>query len=264
MVSIVNYKFLPALIGFGTIINVLFAANPSTAYTINRIETDTTGFKDIIGEFQQFVQKERLEISNPNAYRLDPSKLKLATDSNVRIFFLNEGATKRENQLKFTTSDNTQPSASIFGNISCSDPKCIIRENSGNLRIGDWVDLGFFRSGTTFDFILESRNNNDGQIDIYGTNPATNPDGLDHVVAYQYKDYVVFGFENLFGQKGATGGRNEASDRDFNDSVFAIKLPAVNQSQPVPEGSSILSILAVSAVSIGLRRKFKQKATLNF
>ncbi|MGD2179654.1 DUF4114 domain-containing protein [Lusitaniella coriacea] len=225
-------------------VGILSIAAPSNAYTIRPIDEDTTGFKDVIDEYQQFVQPEGIVISNPKARQVDATKLKLATDHEVRIFFLNEGAGKISNQLKFTASgDASQPSPSIFGNISCSDPNCQLPETEGTLKIGDWVNLGSFSTGTLFDFLLESVNDKDGEIDVYGTNPALNPDGLDHVVAYEYKNRIVLGFEDLLGPQGTIEGRNEGSDRDFNDIVMVVDLPV-----SVPEPASTMGFVAIGLI----------------
>ncbi|MBD2741273.1 DUF4114 domain-containing protein [Coleofasciculus sp. FACHB-1120] len=250
-----------------TVVATLFSTTaPASAYDIKNINSDTTGFKKLIDEFKPFVQQEGIAIPNPNASKLDPTKLKLAIDHEIRIFLLNEGAGKLSNQLKYIANGyNTQPSASIFGNISCIDTECQLPETQGTLHIGDWVNLGSFKAGTLFDFLLETTNDTDGQIDTYGANPASNPDGLDHLIAYEYKGYVVLGIEDWFGEKGATGGRNEGSDRDFNDVVFVVDFPVVEEAKetvPVPEPSSVFSILAVGAFGVGsvLKRKQQQKA----
>lgn len=255
-------KFVSGLITAVTLTGIFSTAKPATAYDIKSLDSDTTGFKNLIEEFKPFVQQEGIAIPNPNASKLDPSKLKLAIDHEIRIFLLNEGAGKLSNQLKYIANGyNNQPSASIFGNISCADSECQLPEKEGTLHIGDWVNLGSFKAGTSFDFLLETKNDIDGQIDTYGANPASNPDGLDHLVAYEYKGYVVLGIEDWFGEKGAIGGRNEGSDRDFNDVVFVVDLPVVKEAK-VPEPSSALGILAVSAFGVGsvLKRKRQQKA----
>lgn len=256
-------KLVYDLIAAVTLTGVFSVAIPAKAYDVKSIDTDTTGFKNLINEFQQSVQEEGIAILNPNARKLDPTKLQLATDHDVRIFFLDEGAGKLSNQLKFTaTGYNTQPSASIFGNISCADIECKLPETEGTLHIGDWVNLGSFKAGTLFDFLLESKNDNDGQIDTYGANPASNPDGLAHLIAYEYNGYVVLGFEDWFGKKDATGGRNESSDRDFNDVVFVVDFPVVEEAK-VPEPSSALGILAIGSLGVGSVLKRKQKVQMS-
>ncbi|MGD1906639.1 MAG: DUF4114 domain-containing protein [Leptolyngbyaceae cyanobacterium] len=227
-------------------------STPATAVSIYPIESDTTGFKDVLSEYQQFVYGERDPFDNPAAQRLDASQLLLDANHEVRVFFLDEGAGKR-NDLFYSTTGPTTQNGTVFEDISCK-AGCAISETDGNVNIGDWVNLGNFQAGTLFDFTLGAINRTDGQTDLYRTQPSLNPDGLDHIVAYEYKDRVVIGFEDLFGPLGATGGRNEGSDRDFNDTVFVVDMP-VTQSTSVPEPTSILGTAIVSIFGIIYHRK---------
>ena len=228
--------------------------------TVEPLKDDNTGFKDAINKYQELVNKEGQLIDRPDAIKLDPSKLTLATDQIVKVFFLNEGAGKL-NDLSFSTSNPLSASASaprtIFDKISCRKG-CEISEPNGNLNIGDWVSLGFFKAGTTFDFNLLAQNWNDAAIDRYGASAQLNPDKLDHLVAYQYEDRVILGFEDLFGLPKASGGRNEGSDRDFNDVVFVVDL-SVLPSAAVPEPSTMAGVALAAGGWFGARRKFGKK-----
>ena len=245
-------KFIASKVSIGltaTLTSILFNTIPAGAFQINTIANDTTGVKDIINELQQFVQQERMELANPDLKALDPTSLILGADSNPHIFFVNEGATKR-NQLVFTATNgsNVIQSGVIFPDISCKSGCPISEPNDGALNIGDYVELGKFTAGTVFKFQLLSKNVKDGVTDVYGADIADNSDGLAHLIAYSYKGGVLLGFEDLFGAKGATGGRNEASDRDFNDQVFYISpmpLAPKDDSNPeqVPEPATVLGTL---------------------
>lgn len=252
-------KFSVDIVASSIMLTATCVTTPAIAYTIQPLSADTTGFSNLINEFQQkFVQPESLAIPDPEARVLNPERLRLSIDSNIRIFFLNEGAGKLNNQLKFTASGyGEQPSESIFGSISCSDPKCRIPEANGPLHIGDWVDLGNFVAGTSFNFLLESQNGIDGQTDVYSPNPVLNLDRLSHLVAYEYKGFVVLGFEDLFGPEKGVGGRNENSDRDFNDVMFVTNLPVSPPEPPesVPEPSATLPLVGIGLLGlIKLRR----------
>lgn len=228
---------------------------PAEAFTINPIEDDPTGFKNNLQTFQDlFVQPEGFEITDPGVRKIDPNKLTLSVDYDVRAFFLNEGAGKRKNQLKFSTDGNQTFSDSIFGDITCRDAQCEFPEADGRLEVGDWVNLGNFTKGTNFSFILETINKRDQQIDRYQADANKNPDGLEHLVAYEYDNYLVFGFEDTFGQKHRKDGRNEFSDRDFNDVVFVLDLPV---EQEVPEPGSLVSLGALGLVGFAYRRRKK-------
>lgn len=255
-------KFSIGIIASSIMVSTTCLTTPAIAYTIQPLSTDTTGFSNLIDEFQQkFVQPESLAIADPEARVLDPKRLQLSTDYNVRIFFLNEGAGKLSNQLKFTASGyGSQQSQSLFGNISCSDPGCRIPEPNGHLRIGDWVDLGNFVAGTSFDFLLESQNGIDGQTDVYHPNTILNPDGLSHLVAYEYKGFVILGFEDLLGPEKGIGDRNENSDRDFNDVMFVADLP-VSQSKSVPEPSATFALTGLALFGLAKLRRHSTSQT---
>ncbi|MFE1747479.1 DUF4114 domain-containing protein [Coleofasciculus sp. H7-2] len=241
--------------------SVFSATAPASAYDIKSIDTDTTGFKDIIEEFQQFVSPSGVPFSNPTAYKLDLTKLKLGTDYNPRVYFLNEGAGFR-NQLGFTaTNGSTFQSGLIFEDASCgiNNTECQGAANDGPLDIGDYVDLGNFSAGTLFNFWLKADGYNGGTY-VYGADPASNPDGLEHLVAYEYKGHLVIGFEDLYGPLGATEPPNQNSDRDFEDTVFVVKFPGLEKARKnVPEPSSVLSILGVGAFGVSSLHKRKQQ-----
>lgn len=96
------------------------------------------------------------------------------------------------------------------------------------------------------------------RTNTFGTQTASNGDGLQHVVAYAYKNYILLGFEDLWGGKGATGGKNEASDRDFNDTVFVLDIGEKNVQdmiKTVPEPTVTLGLMGVGAAGVLLRRR---------
>ncbi len=108
---------------------------------------------------------------------------------------------------------------------------------------------------------------------IFGTDTASNADGLQHAVAYAYNNYILLAFEDLYGGlhasgvDSATGKWNEGSDRDFNDVVVVLDIGEANVKAligaTVPEPSVTLSMFAVGAVGMfGLRRR-RQSRTSN-
>ena len=101
-------------------------------------------------------------------------------------------------------------------------------------------------------------------VNIFGTQTASNADGLQHVVSYAYENYIILGFEDLYGDKGATGGKNQNSDRDFNDTVLVLDIGAANVRElvsptrkKVPEPSVMLPL--VGAATFGLSRLRRRK-----
>jgi hypothetical protein len=96
------------------------------------------------------------------------------------------------------------------------------------------------------------------RTNTFGTQTASNSDGLQHVVAYAYKNYILLGFEDLWGEKGATGGKNQSSDRDFNDTVFVLDIGEGNVRnlvKPVPEPAMTLGLIGVGAAGVVMRRR---------
>ncbi len=229
--------------------------------------TDKSGFQSLINELQQkFVQKERFELKDPGAQKLDLNLLKLKGDHDVRVWFLNEGAGFR-NQLAYEASyKSNYEKGLIFDDVSCytangANKACQLGNlDKGVLDIGDYANLGEFKRGSSFNFLLKGNGANNSFGHIYGANAAENPDGLDHLVAYMYKGYMVMGFEDLFGAKGATGGKNQSSDRDFNDTVFVVdfgKDNTVSSAKDIPEPSGTVALLGITGASLMLRRRKK-------
>jgi hypothetical protein len=258
-----------------TLAGLLLNAAPAAAFSWNAswsqpqiLGKSQTGFDD--APFQPFVQAERIAIPNAGQFVLDPSKLKLRYDHNVSVYFINEGAGYR-NQLAFEATGTTQKSGLIFNDISCEGPGCVGGWGGNALKLGDGVNLGTMAKGTQLDFWLRADGLNRGNsANIFGTKTASNEDGLQHAVAYAYKNYILMGFEDLYGAQGAygrdakTGRWNEGSDRDFNDAVFVVDVGEKNVqhmtgSASVPEPSMMFGLLGLGASSL-FRLKRRQQA----
>ena len=190
---------------------------------------------------------------NDRAHLLDPSKLKLATDSNVRAYFIGEGA-GYENSLGFNTAGGGVTSGNpelIFPNASTGGR----RTDSTPLQAGDFVDLGTILGGQKLDFFLIANGATRKPGEVYSTDSSVNPDGINHVVSFAtiYDSYLVIGFEDLLG-----GG-----DRDFNDLLFAIDIGSLNVAAltgtPEPSTYMTMGLFLVGGVWVARRRK-AQKA----
>ncbi len=169
-------------------------------------------------------------------YQLDTSKLFWNGVDPVEVYFVNEGAGYR-NQLFYTAkdaADNITSSGKIFDDIS--SPYSKLSEGNGPLVLGQGLSLGKFVGPTQLDFMIKSNGKNGGTT-MLGTNPAANPGGLQHVVAFQHKDWTILGFEDIVG-----GG-----DRDYNDVIFAVRgiQEGVPTTESVPEPSALLGLLAM-------------------
>jgi hypothetical protein len=178
---------------------------------------------------------EYQSLSDISAISLDPESLLLQNESSVRVYFLAEGAGYR-NTLGFTTEDTATGESSdaslIFPDASSSATfmndnfatdldflSNATRSDSTPLVSGDFVDLGIYDAGTLIDFFLISNGANGG-TNTYTAEASSNPDLLEHVVAYAIPDspYLLIGFEDLY-----NGG-----DKDYNDIVFAVDIGALN------------------------------------
>lgn len=238
------------LIGTAATVASLFTATSAQAFspTASPLPSDLLGFFN-----QEFVQPERMEITNPSAYKLDPASLVFANGADpVELFFVNEGAGMIGSLF---TTINGAPEQQVIEKISSQES--IIAEANGPLSLGQGWNLGQQAAGTSLGFSLAPWQGSNWR---YGADPTQNPDGLQHMVAYQYLDWVVIGFEDLFGELGATGGNNQNSDRDFNDVVFAIRgVAGTRIDQPpadVPEPSALLALFGVGAFgALGRRRR---------
>jgi hypothetical protein len=157
--------------------------------------------------------------------------------------------------LAYEATGGTNASGLVFNDISSTES--ILSESGGTMKLGDGVNLGRMAANTQLDFWLRANGKNGGK-NVFGTKTADNGDGLQHVVAYAYKGYIMLGFEDLWGEKGATGGKNQKSDRDFNDAVFVLDLGEENVRnliKPVPEPATMAGLLVVGAVGVVARRR---------
>jgi hypothetical protein len=150
---------------------------------------------------------------------LDPSALRLAAATDVRVYFVGEGA-GYHNSLGFNTGGGgitTGDPLLIFPDAS--SPNSYLSSGTGTRTMseplfpGDFVELGSFDAGTQLDFFLIANGASGGRT-LFSTDSSLNSDGLDHVVAFAQvqNPYVLIGFEDLL-----NGG-----DQDYNDLLFAV------------------------------------------
>lgn len=204
---------------------------------------------------------ERVKIDD-SSMLLDPSKLKLKTDADVRVYFVGEGA-GYANSLGFTTDGSGKAGSStaalIFPNasstVSTYDPASTIRRTDREpLLPGDFVDLGTVKGGGLLDFFVIANGASGGRTS-FSTQTSANPDGINHVVSFAYvsKDspYLILGFEDLLG-----GG-----DRDFNDLIFAVDIGAININAltAAPEPSAVFTMTAFLGLGYVLVSRARSK-----
>lgn len=158
--------------------------------------------------------REGVEFLARGVTRLDEDRLFLLNDSDrpVRVYFINEGAGYR-NLLGYATS--------MAGSFDAGERKIVLPDVSDGtfggptlLVAGDWVELGDFPRGTSFEFFIV-RNAVNGGRDVFTNQDHLNPDRIQHLSAWLLGDrYVLLGFEDLL-----NGG-----DLDYNDVVIVVDL----------------------------------------
>lgn len=181
------------------------------------------------------------------AMLLDPSKLKLRTDSDVRVYFVGGGGGYK-NTLGFNTrgagvakGDPKLVFPDASSAVSIDDPgSTVVRSDSSPLFPGDFVDLGRMSSGTALNFFLIVNGANGG-MNVYSTDRSADPDGSNHLVSFAYakagSSLVIIGFQDLLGGGG----------RGLNDLVFAVDIGAQNGVQSM--GGSSLDVSTVPELS---------------
>ncbi|BCU79573.1 DUF4114 domain-containing protein [Luteolibacter sp. LG18] len=191
-----------------------------------------------------------------SAMQLDPSKMTLKYDANVRAYFVGEGAGYR-NTLGFSTagsgvkgSDAELVFPDASSNSGYGGSGAAKRTSSAPLLAGDFVDLGTLSAGSNLDFFLIA-NGAAGGREVFSTQRSANRDGLVHSVslAPDGSAFLLIGFEDLYG-----GG-----DRDYNDVVFAVEIGHANvASLAAPEPSLALgSMIAGASILCGYRRRWR-------
>ncbi|MDX1932651.1 MAG: DUF4114 domain-containing protein [Capsulimonadales bacterium] len=195
--------------------------------------------------------------------KIDPNKLKIFNDSDVRVYFLGEGAGYR-NSFGFNTNG-----AGVTG----GDPKLLFpdasttvangpnngsggsRSSSAPLLPGDFVDLGRITGGTQLNFFNISNGATGGNT-VFSTQHSANQDGMVHAVAYALPDspYLLIGFEDLWG-----GG-----DKDYNDVLFTIDIGLANVAKlsgPEPATPLILGLF-LTMTGLVYRRQRRAEASV--
>lgn len=164
--------------------------------------------------------------------------------SDVEVYFINEGATHR-NQLFYST-DAGDTKEIIFDDIASS--LSILNEDDGSLALGQGIGLGDFSANTFLEFFLKPNGANDPNRQTYfGYDAANNPDNISHITGHQVGEYILLGFEDIWG-----GG-----DFDYNDTVFVVKgvtSPAQSEAVPVPEPGMALSLATLGILGATLRK----------
>ncbi|MCA9176697.1 MAG: DUF4114 domain-containing protein [Planctomycetales bacterium] len=185
---------------------------------------------------------------------LDPGRLNILTDYNVRAYFVGEDA-GYHNTLGFNPNGAGVSAGAmlVFPDMSTDTGR---RDASAPLKPRDFVDLGLITGGSILDFFLIANGANGG-TDVFTLDAGANPDGLRHVAIHARIDadspYLLLGFEDLVG-----GG-----DMDMNDAVIALDIGVANvknllNTVGAPEPGSTLAFgafLGISGLANARRRR---------
>jgi len=261
-------KFLRSLLAAVLGTGLLSIAAPASAFDIKSRDEAPANFKNILQDFRAFVGEEGRYLSPDTikAKEVNLSDLTLKFNYDPKVFFIGETANLYRDRLDFkaTTGSQVETGQIIFGDTSCNtgdssftnfsqfcpNPNDALEGKVAPYRplnVGDWVNIGSLPAGTKLDFQLVPNDINGGIYEngvkgIFSLDQDLNPDGLQHAIAYYYKDYLVLGFEDLWG-----GG-----DQDYNDTVFAIDIGKANARAVanVPEPSVAAAMFAIAILSL--------------
>lgn len=230
-------------------------------------------FMTYLPEISKWVSKnlpESTYLHNAGAMALDPSKLRVLTDSTARVYFVSEGAGYHNTLgLNILPSGSSIPTASTPGvvrgdaellfpdassPVSSYDPAGDIKRTASEpLLPGDFVDIGKVSAGSLLDFFLIANGANGGST-VFTDESARNPDKIQHIVTITKTSspYMLLSFEDLWG-----GG-----DHDYNDTIFAVNISSANLQKLVsaPEPSTWLILAGFTGLAILRSRRGKTKA----
>ena len=238
--------------------------DPVQAAGFERATSSPRAFHSIIDDFNQFAHLESGEIDKllVDARKLDNNRLNLTYDADITFYFIDEGAIYRT-QLGMSSVGTSQNDPTIlFNDIACTkgcsltghrDPDLAFGTPDGKaLAKGDYFDIGTLKAGTTFDFFLRQDGYNRSEANIWHTVTEQNSDRVQHLMAYDYKDYLVLAFED----------RTNGGDKDYNDVIFVVDIKKENvdaiPSAATPEPTQWAGIGL--AILLGLRLQRLQKS----
>ncbi|MEX0297709.1 MAG: DUF4114 domain-containing protein [Kordiimonas sp.] len=241
--------------GLGTVGDVMLAGSDEAAADFSA---------NALPDLQAIVNNtltESQSIGDLSSIALDPSDLFLSETSQVRTYFVGEGAGYR-NSFGVYTGDSSEgltgdaelilPDAST-SNSYLNPTGSSYRSRWAPVAAGDFVDLGSFEADTQLNLFLIA-NGASGGTNTYYTDMSLNADGIDHfvVLATPNSPYLLVGAEDLFG-----GG-----DEDYNDVVVALDVGTANARQmiakvvPLPGPvAALLGPLMLGFVAWKRRRK---------
>lgn len=172
----------------------------------------------------------------------------------VEVFFVNEGAGYHNKFGYSTAAPTTQGNDSlvsfwdtqvdvIWADVASANS---IMPDNGPLALGEGYTVGDVAAGDTVNFYL--RNPKNYVFDSENADTTLNGDNLQHVTTYQYEDYLVLAYEDIY----------EGGDEDYNDVVIAVRgiIDAGDvQAEEVPEPASVLGLLGLGTIGMVIKRR---------
>jgi hypothetical protein len=211
------------------------------------------------------------------AFEIDPNKLVMATKSDVRAYFVYEGAAYHNSLGVDVTTLGNDPSSSakevsspasrlIFPDASSTEGGIAsgtygTRTASEPVLPGDFVNLGTFAKGTKLDFFLMANGANQSGSSVFSAIESINGDGFkQHVAGFTTKlfavpqlnsPYIFLSLEDLWG-----GG-----DKDINDTIIAINVgtATVKSLLATPEPATWLTLGSFLALAVWAKRRLDCK-----
>ncbi len=173
--------------------------------------------------------------------KIDPAQLVMKGESEVRVYFIGEGAAAHNSlglNLEGVGTEEGRPFV-LFPNVYAylrvkvgamfADLLRFLwfgygfRSENRPLKPGDFVDLGKLPAGTHLGFFLINNGYGDGQGKrgpVFTAIPDRNPDRRPHMVAFAVENspYLLISFEDQL-----NGG-----DADYGDAIFAVEMSKEN------------------------------------
>lgn len=134
---------------------------------------------------------------------LDPSRLRLTTETDARMYFI--GGTE---DLRNNLGSDDREGRVLFGGVS-----------NDRVDPGAYADLGRLPAGSDLDFFVITKRNGSDRYAL-STSATSNPDAITHgaTFAAMHGTMLILGFDQIYGD----------DEDEFNRLLFAIDLGAVN------------------------------------
>ncbi|MEM9539114.1 MAG: PEP-CTERM sorting domain-containing protein [Cyanobacteria bacterium P01_E01_bin.42] len=245
-------QFLTGLIATTAAIASTFIGGAAKAYTLapqsNLQDLDRDFYNTLVDDYllRGLESSEGVEIVDRADYALNGDIV--VTGNTVDVFLIDADPVYKafalfDNTIDFTVNDGVKEDA--FG----LDGTDRVDDAVDEVVDGEGFTIKGLKTGDVLDFTLTS-SPFPTVTNIFGAINSENPDGLQHIVAYEIQhdgyDWLYLGWEDILGTS-----TNPVVDWDFNDAAIVIR----HRTEAVPEPGVTLALLGIAAGSLGLRRR---------